>query len=95
MEYAASRGRPSAILQLTILGKEYQVAEDRLIWIFQDLGFLQSASRFCWNGDCKNCTITYLTSAGEKSTERACQTTAQDGMIITNMPTEYYREERS
>ncbi|MFQ5949872.1 MAG: 2Fe-2S iron-sulfur cluster-binding protein [Nitrospiria bacterium] len=91
MENDSSIQSVPKLLQLIILGKEYHVPEDQLIWIFQDLGFIQLSSRFCWNGDCKNCVISYRTPSGEETTERACRTSARDGMIITHMPSKYYQ----
>jgi hypothetical protein len=79
-------------LRITILGEEYLVPEDKLIWIFQDLGLIRFSHKFCWNGDCKNCPIRFKrTPDGEEITERACQTPAQDGMIIIDMPGEFYK----
>jgi hypothetical protein len=79
-------------LRLVILGKEQKVPEDKLIWIFQDLGLIRFSNKFCWNGDCQNCPVSFkMTSDGEELTERACQTLAQDGMIITRMPKEFYK----
>lgn len=83
-------GPPS--LRIVILGKDYLVAEDKLIWIFQDLGLIRFSNKFCWNGECKNCTIRFKRNPlGEETTERACQTPAQEGMIITDAPVEFYK----
>jgi len=80
------------VYRIVILDKEYVVPEDKLIWIFQDLGLIRSPSRFCWNGDCKNCPVSFKVGPeGEEVTERACQTAVEEGMIITKMPGEFYR----
>jgi len=77
--------------RISILGQEYLVPDDKLIWIFQDLGMIRHASKFCWNGDCKNCVIRFKPGPNsEEITERACQTSAIEGMSITEMPREFY-----
>ena len=83
------------LLQITILGKKYEVAEDNLIWIFQELQMIRFSNKFCWNGECKNCVITFkIGEAGETITERACRTPAQAAMIITDLPTQFYNSGR-
>lgn len=79
-------------LKITILGKVYDVPEDNLIWIFQDLGMIRFSNKFCWNGECKNCPITFKRRLnGAEVTEQACRTRAQEGMIITDMPAQFYK----
>ena len=81
-------------LQITILGKVHHVPEDNLIWIFQDLGLIRFSNKFCWNGECKNCPITFkIGPTGQEVTERACRTAAQEGMVITDMPAQFYKVE--
>lgn len=81
-------------LQITILKKTYQVPEDNLIWIFQELGLIRFSNKFCWNGECKNCVMTFkLGQNGEEITERACRTPAQEGMIIIDLPGQFYKSE--
>ncbi len=83
-------------LQITILGKKFEVAEDNLIWIFQELGMIRFSNKFCWNGECKNCVITYkMGEAGDLCTDRACRTPAQEGMIITDLPSQFYSSDDS
>ena len=77
---------------LSIMGTIYEVPRDKLLYVFQDLEFLRARNKFCWNGECKNCTISYST-ASEPSrtiTERACQTTAEEGLRVTDMPGAFY-----
>ncbi|MFY9268535.1 MAG: 2Fe-2S iron-sulfur cluster-binding protein [Candidatus Manganitrophaceae bacterium] len=81
------------LVQITLQGKVCRVPEDHLIWIFQDLGLIRFSNKFCWNGDCNNCVVTFkLEPAGKEITERACQTPAQEGMIVTQMPTGFYKK---
>lgn len=83
-----------ATLRITILGKPYDVAEDNLIWIFQELGMIRFSNKFCWNGECKNCVITFkMRSNEEEVTERACRTPAQEGMTITGLPAQFYKND--
>jgi hypothetical protein len=83
-------------LKITILEKEYEVAEDNLIWIFQELGMIRFSNKFCWNGECKNCVITFkIGTSGEERTDRACRTPTQEGMIITDLPAQFYSKGKS
>lgn len=84
-------GPPS--LKITLQGKTVQVQEDNLIWIFQQMGLIRFSNKFCWNGECKNCTVKFkMGPEAPEVVERACRTPAQDGMIITEMPALYYKK---
>ena len=81
-------------LQISIRGKKYDVVEDNLIWIFQELGLIRFSNKFCWNGECKNCVVSFkIGEEGEVTTDRACRTPAQNGMIIVDMPAQFYARE--
>ncbi|MHB8482423.1 MAG: 2Fe-2S iron-sulfur cluster-binding family protein [Nitrospiria bacterium] len=77
---------------ITIMGKPYLVPKDKLLYVFQDLGLLRTRNKFCWNGECKNCTISFRETPGSSIviTERACQTTATEGLCVIDMPDEFY-----
>lgn len=77
---------------ISIMGKSYLVPKDKLLYVFQDLDFLRARNKFCWNGDCKNCTISFSTTSDSPIiiTERACQTTATEGLCVTNMPENFF-----
>ncbi|MBI1823873.1 MAG: hypothetical protein HY200_00155 [Nitrospirae bacterium] len=77
---------------ISIMGKSYQVAKDKLLYVFQDLDLLRARNKFCWNGECKNCTISFSTSSDPAViiTERACQTTASEGLRVVEMPEAFY-----
>ena len=77
---------------ITIMGKSYKVPKDKLLYVFQDLDFLRARNKFCWNGECKNCTISFRTDSDSPIviTERACQTTATQGLCVTDMPGNFY-----
>jgi aerobic-type carbon monoxide dehydrogenase small subunit (CoxS/CutS family) len=79
-------------VRINILGKTYVVPKDKLLYVFQDLKLLRSRNKFCWNGECKNCTISFQPEPDSsfQITERACQTTAVEGLEVTNMPAEFY-----
>ena len=74
-----------------IKGRPYIVQKDKLLYVFQDLEMLRATNKFCWNGDCKNCTITFKKNGQSREiTERACQTAAAEGLIVTHMPKQFY-----
>jgi hypothetical protein len=85
-------GLTQETVTISIMGKNYQVVKDKLLYVFQDLDFLRARNKFCWNGECKNCTISFSTSADPSHivTERACQTTASEGLRVTEMPENFY-----
>lgn len=93
MEPTPSPQSGPVTLQITLQGKVCHVQEDNLIWIFQEMGLIRFSNKFCWNGECKNCVVTFkIGPGGEEITERACRTPAQDGMIVTEMPTQFYKK---
>ncbi len=77
---------------ITIMGKPYLVPKDKLLYVFQDLEMLLTRNKFCWNGECKNCTISFRETSDSPVviTERACQTTATEGLCVVDMPGEFY-----
>ena len=92
MEQTSSPQSGPSALQITLQGKVCHVQEDNLIWIFQEMGLIRFSNKFCWNGECKNCVVTFkIGPGGEGITERACRTPAQEGMIITDMPGQFYK----
>lgn len=89
--FSPQNGPPT--LQITLQGKVVDVQEDNLIWIFQEMGLIRFSNKFCWNGECKNCVVTFkIGPDGAEITERACRTPAQEGMIVTDMPGQFYKE---
>lgn len=89
--FSPQNGPPT--LQITLQGKVVDVQEDNLIWIFQEIGLIRFSNKFCWNGECKNCVVTFkIGPDGAEITERACRTPAQEGMIVTDMPGQFYKE---
>lgn len=93
MEPTPSPQSGPVTLQITIQGKVCHVHEDNLIWIFQEMGLIRFSNKFCWNGECKNCTVSFKLGPEEETvTERACRTPAQEGMIITEMPSPFYKK---
>lgn len=78
---------------INILGEAFLVPKDKLLYVFQDLEMLRARNKFCWNGDCKNCLIRFKPSdESPEITERACQTPASEGLIVTRMPSKFYRK---
>jgi len=87
-------GLSNETVTITILGKSYIVPRDRLLYVFQDLDYLRARNKFCWNGECKNCVITFKASTESSVliTERACQTSASEGLCVTDMPGNFYKK---
>ncbi len=81
--YSEMFGDYQKLLKLGVLGKEIEVPEKNTL-----LRGFQYASpetilygRFCWNGSCKNCTVTVRTGDNETRSQ-ACTTDACDGMSV-------------
>jgi NADH dehydrogenase/NADH:ubiquinone oxidoreductase subunit G len=73
-------------IRIRIGGKEFVVPENNtLLRILQHLASEISYSRFCWNGDCHNCLVTYRTGNFERK-GLACRLKVTDGMEIPRLP---------
>lgn len=44
-----------------------------------------SIGDYCWNGDCVNCQVYYLTDEGEIKSALACKMYVKQGLVITEL----------
>jgi len=73
-------------IRIRIGGKEILVPENNtLLRILQHLAFEISYSRFCWNGECQNCLVSYRSGKTEKKA-LACRVKVTEGMEISRLP---------
>ena len=78
------------LIPLTILGRVFQVPENNLIlrqmaFVAQDIAW----GRYCWNGECRYCEISYRKDASSPEySALACRTKGLAGMQITKVAAE-------
>ena len=78
------------LVRIVVLGRVFEVPENNLLlrqlqYVAPDIG----AGRYCWNGECRYCEVTYMRSAtGSDQTVLACLVNGQDGMRITKLAPE-------
>jgi hypothetical protein len=78
------------LIPLTILGKAFEVPENNLIlrqmaFVAQDIAW----GRYCWNGECRYCEISYRKDAASPEySALACRTKGLAGMVITKVASE-------
>lgn len=80
------------LLRVSVLGREMQMPEhDSVLRGLQYAAPEMTAfGRFCWNGDCRKCTVTVRDGASESSAQ-ACQLDVCEGMRVTSVSTEIQR----
>jgi hypothetical protein len=76
------------LITLVVLGKAFEVPENNLIlrqlqFVSEDIGY----GRYCWNGECRYCEITYEQQGGEHA-GLACRVKGLPGMKITKLAAE-------
>jgi hypothetical protein len=76
------------LIPLVVLGKLFSVPENNLVlrqlqFVCPDIGF----GKYCWNGECRYCEITY-TQGGAEHPALACRVKGQDGMALTKIAAE-------
>jgi NADH dehydrogenase/NADH:ubiquinone oxidoreductase subunit G len=79
------------LLKIMVEGKTLEAPENNtLLRCFQYIdnqGVVPG--RFCWNNECGNCEVTLRTTAHpEPRRIRGCQTTVQEGMILSELTPE-------
>jgi hypothetical protein len=81
----------SRLIKITLLDKDVEVPENNAL--LRCLQFLApdavSYGRFCWNGDCQYCRVTY--DLGDGTKDRAalsCKVMAVEGMRVTEVSSE-------
>jgi hypothetical protein len=78
------------LIRIVVVGKELQVPENNLL--LRQLSYVApdiSSGRYCWNGECRYCEVSYRTgSRGAEQSALACRVKGQAGMCVTKMALE-------
>jgi hypothetical protein len=76
------------LIRIVVLGKVFQVPENNLLlrqlqYVAPDIGM----GKYCWNGECRYCEVSYRRSAGdpEQGGALACRVKGQEGMRLTRL----------
>ena len=78
------------LIRLVVTGKELQVPENNLL--LRQLSYVApdiSSGRYCWNGECRYCEVSYRTD--NRATEQsalACRLKGLAGMRVTKLALE-------
>jgi hypothetical protein len=78
------------LIRLHVLGKVIEVPEKNILlrqfqYVAPDIGM----GRYCWNGECRYCEVSYRRDAtGADQVVLACLVDGQDGMRITKLAPE-------
>ncbi len=78
----------SKLISVTINGREYEVPENNtLLRVLQSMNLELAYSKYCWNGDCRNCAFRYISRKTGKEVEAlGCQMRLFSNMVILKMP---------
>ena len=76
------------LIPITINGRVYQVPENNtLLRILQYMNLDLAYSKYCWNGDCRNCAFRYVSrKSGNEVEALGCQMRCFSNMNITRTP---------
>ncbi|HKQ97695.1 MAG TPA: hypothetical protein VJV75_07465 [Candidatus Polarisedimenticolia bacterium] len=76
------------LITVSILGKVYQVPENNtLLRILQHMRLELAYTKYCWNGDCRNCAFRYVSRRTGKEVEAlGCQIRLFANMNIVALP---------
>ncbi len=76
------------LITITINGRIYQVPENNsLLRILQFMNLELAFSKYCWNGDCRNCAFRYVSRKSGKEVEAlGCQMRCFPDMVIRKLP---------
>jgi len=76
------------LITITINGRTYQVPENNsLLRILQFMNLELAYSKYCWNGDCRNCAFRYVSRKTGKEVEAlGCQMRCFADMVIRKLP---------
>src|SRR5262249_41675938 len=78
------------LIPIVVAEKEFQAPENTLLprqlsYVAPDI----SMGRYCWNGECRYCEISYRTeSRGAELSALACRVKGQPGMRVTKLALE-------
>ena len=76
------------LILVTINGKGYEVpANNTLLRVLQNMHLELAYTKYCWNGDCRNCAFRYVSRRTGKEVEAlGCQMRCFENMTITRLP---------
>lgn len=72
------------LVSIVVLGRRLEVPENNLL--LRQLAYLSpdvAMGRYCWNGECRYCEITYSRDGGPETAALACRVKGFDGMRVT------------
>jgi hypothetical protein len=74
------------LIRIVVLGKAFDVPENNLLlrqlqYVAPDIG----AGRYCWNGECRYCEVTYERQGSPDQTALACRVKGQAGMCLVKL----------
>jgi len=78
------------LIRIVVSGKELEVPENNLL--LRQLSYVApdiSSGRYCWNGECRYCEVSYRTGVrGTEQSALACRVKGQEGMRLTKLALE-------
>ena len=76
------------LITVTINGRNYDVPENNtLLRVLQFMNLDLAYSKYCWNGDCRNCAFRYISRRTGKEVEAlGCQMRCFPNMVIKRLP---------
>ena len=78
------------LIPIVVVGKALQVPENNLL--LRQLSYVApdiSSGRYCWNGECRYCEVSYRTETrGAEQSALACRVKGQAGMRVTKLALE-------
>jgi hypothetical protein len=74
------------LIRIVVLGKALEVPENNLLlrqlqYVAPDIG----AGRYCWNGECRYCEVSYGRDGAPSQTALACRVKGLPGMRLTKV----------
>jgi ferredoxin len=76
------------LISIVINGRTYEVPENNtLLRVLQYMNLELAYSKYCWNGDCRNCAFRYISRKSGKEVEAlGCQMRLFPNMEIRRLP---------
>src|SRR5262245_17954290 len=76
------------LITVTINGRAYEVPENNtLLRVLQHMRLELAYTKYCWNGDCRNCAFRYVSRRTGKEVEAlGCQMRLFSNMTIVKLP---------
>lgn len=76
------------LITVTINGTAYEVPENNtLLRVLQHMRLELAYTKYCWNGDCRNCAFRYVSRRTGREVEAlGCQMRLFPNMTITRLP---------